>query len=285
VILGVVVAVLWGSCDLLATLASRRSGAFRTLATAQIAELIVCAAAWVAFRPSLAGAAGSVPTLLAAGVLTAAAYGALYRGLMLGPVMIVAPVASAYAVGPTVLAVIVLGEHLSVGAAVGATIAIAGVIVVTAARGNAVATNDADGRSGVGFGIVAMLGFAASAFLVAAFAQRVGWFAAVLLSRVGVVLTLVVVGVSLFLMRGQRNRPHPDRRAGTLAVLAGLGNLVGTSVYAYAGERNLIAVATAVSAMFPLVPVLGGFVLFRERIGRLQTAGIAVIIVGMVLLS
>ncbi|HYF12284.1 MAG TPA: hypothetical protein VEC09_08280 [Actinomycetota bacterium] len=56
-------------------------------------------------------------------------------------------------------------------------------------------------------------------------------------------------------------------------------------MYAHAGERNLIAVGTAVSALFPLVPVLGCFVLFHERISRLQTAGITVIIVGVVLLS
>jgi drug/metabolite transporter (DMT)-like permease len=142
-----------------------------------------------------------------------------------------------------------------------------------------------DGSTGVVFGMVAMLGFAASAFLVAVFAQRVGWFAAVLISRIGVVATVAAVAVWLSASGDRREQRHHERRTTILAALAGVGILVGTALYAYAGERNLVAVVTAVSSLFPLVPVLGGFVLFRERIGRLQTAGIAVIIVGLVLLS
>ncbi|HYF12285.1 MAG TPA: hypothetical protein VEC09_08285 [Actinomycetota bacterium] len=86
--------------------------------------------------------------------------------------MIVAPIAYAYAVGPTILAVPVLDQHLSTGAAIGAALAIAGVTAVTAASGRA-AVQRTPGGSGVTFGVVAMIGFAASAFLVAAFAQRV----------------------------------------------------------------------------------------------------------------
>jgi hypothetical protein len=74
VILGAVPA-LWGSGDLLATVASRRAGARRTLAIAQVTELCIGLAVWAVFRPSFAPGAGSVPALLATGVPTAAAYG------------------------------------------------------------------------------------------------------------------------------------------------------------------------------------------------------------------
>jgi hypothetical protein len=42
VVLGLAVAALWGVGDLLAALAARRVGAFRTVAVAQIAELAIC---------------------------------------------------------------------------------------------------------------------------------------------------------------------------------------------------------------------------------------------------
>lgn len=68
-------------------------------------------------RPAFALGAGSVPALLAAGVSTAAAYGALYRGLMFGARDDRGPIASASSMGPTILT----------GAAIGAALAIASV--------------------------------------------------------------------------------------------------------------------------------------------------------------
>src|SRR5918994_3022427 len=103
VIMGLAVAALWGTGDLLAAIAARRIGAFRTLAVAQMTELGLCIVVWPALRESFRRAPFPVEILLLAGVLSAASYGALYRGLMLGPVVLVAPVASAYAAGPAIL--------------------------------------------------------------------------------------------------------------------------------------------------------------------------------------
>ena len=46
-----------------------------------------------------------------------------------------------------------------------------------------------------------------------------------------------------------------------------------------------VAVVSALSALFPLVPILGGLALFRERVTRLQVAGIATIVAGLVVLG
>lgn len=78
----------------------------------------------------------------------------------------------------------------------------------------------------------------------------------------------------------------PPRVEGTGGgtILAGSVNLVGTALYARAGELGLVAIVSPVSALFPLGPVLGGYLLFGERLDRLQTVGIVVIIGGLVLL-
>jgi uncharacterized membrane protein len=132
VILGSAVAVLWGTGDLFAALAARRFGSIRTLAIAQSTELALCVGLWVLFPSLLNSAPVPIAPLLFIGVLTAVSYGALYQGLMLGPVMIVAPIAGAYAVGPVVLAVAFLDEQLSMTQRFGVTAAIAGVVAVTA---------------------------------------------------------------------------------------------------------------------------------------------------------
>jgi drug/metabolite transporter (DMT)-like permease len=284
VVLGLGVAALWGVGDLLAALAARRVGAFRTVAVAQIAELAICLTGWVVVRPPLPDSAVVIGTLLAAGVLTAAAYGSLYRGLMLGPVMLVAPIAAAYAIGPTLLAVVVLDEHLSLDGAIGAATAIAGVVVLSAGRATAPGPDDSRG-GGVPFAFVAMAGFAMSAFIIAALAQRAGWFATLLISRVGVAATLSVVamGPARGALLGAAGRPPP--RPTSLAALAGVSNLLGTALYARGGELGVVAVVTAVSALFPLVPIFGGYALFHERVGAVQLFGIAMIIIGLILLG
>jgi drug/metabolite transporter (DMT)-like permease len=283
--LGLSIAALWGTGDLLAALAARKFGAFRTLAFAQIIELGLCVAVWTIFRPSLLSSVGSAGMLLLAGVLTAGAYGALYQGLMLGPVTLVGPIASTYAVGPTVLAVVLLGEHLPTDGWIGCVAAIAGVGVVSAAHAKASAKPSVRERTGVPYGFAAMAGFAISAFMIAAFAQQLGWLPPLLLSRIGVALTLAAV--VLFVPRSQRSRGKGAyaRWPAILAVGAGLCNLVGTALYAHAGDLELVAVVSPISATFPLVPIVGGMIFFHERVGLIEVVGIGAIIAGLILLG
>jgi drug/metabolite transporter (DMT)-like permease len=283
-ILGLAVAALWGTGDLLAAFAARRIGAFRTVAIAQVLELALCLSGWVAFRPSLPRSAVSIEVLLLAGVLTAAAYGALYRGLMLGPVMLVGPISAAYAIGPTILAVVVLDERLSRVQAIGAAAAVIGVVVVSAGHGRVTEHSGVRGWGGVPFAFAAMIAFAMSAFIIAAFARETGWFATVLISRVGVAVTLALVAMRptrRLVVSVQTFAPRPV----AFAASVGICNLAGTALYARAGELGLVAIVTPVSALFPLVPILGGYVFFRERLGAVQLGGIGMIVVGLVLLG
>jgi drug/metabolite transporter (DMT)-like permease len=284
-ILGLAVAGLWGTGDLLAALAARRIGAFRTVAIAQVLEMALCVAGWITFRPSPPRSAVSIEVLLLAGVLTAAAYGALYRGLILGPVMLVGPISAAYAIGPTFLAVVILDERLSTVQAIGAAAAIIGVVVVCAGHGRVTEHSGVRGWGGVPFAFAAMIAFAMSAFIITAFARETGWFATVLISRIGVAVTLALVALrptrSWLVGSAQTFAPRPVG----FAAIVGICNLAGTALYARAGELGLVAIVTPVSALFPLVPILGGYVFFRERLGAVQMGGIGMIIVGLVLLG
>jgi drug/metabolite transporter (DMT)-like permease len=273
VILGLAVAVLWGAGDLLAAIAARTSGSFATLVIAQATELVLCVALAIVLRPAVDAEPVSIAVLLLVGVLTAAAYGCLYRGLMLGPVALVTPIASAYAVGPIVLAVLVLDERLAPINVAGAAFAIVGVVMATLRVGG---RRGPGGRAGVPFAFGAMAGFALSAFLIAALADRIG---------VAIVLAITMFSVPRAAKAAsaavrERRRSHVFRAAAA----AGACNLGGTAVYAYGGQLGSVAIVSAVSALFPLVPVVGGVLMFGERLEALQIAGIATIVLGLVLL-
>jgi drug/metabolite transporter (DMT)-like permease len=46
-----------------------------------------------------------------------------------------------------------------------------------------------------------------------------------------------------------------------------------------------VAITAAVSSAYPLIPLIGGLVLLRERMARLQAGGAVLILAGLVLLG
>jgi drug/metabolite transporter (DMT)-like permease len=51
------------------------------------------------------------------------------------------------------------------------------------------------------------------------------------------------------------------------------------------GSRHGIAIASVLSSQFAAVAALGAFLLFKERLSRLQLLGVVVVVAGVALLS
>ena len=117
ILLAVVVALCWGGADIVATLAARRQGALTTTSI----SLVVSATMLVFFgllafsqlALSLSTFVESIGIGFLTGLMAAIGYFSLYRGLELGPLAIVSPVAAADGAVGAVLAVFLLHEGLS----------------------------------------------------------------------------------------------------------------------------------------------------------------------------
>ena len=112
-------------------------------------------------------------SVIVAGAFATLAFYSLYRGLELGPVAIVSPVTAAYSAITLLLAVVLLNEHLSSLAAVGAGLTIAGVVGATAVP-RAVHRGDPEhdpGRAGIAYGFLAMGTFGVATFLIGSAAR------------------------------------------------------------------------------------------------------------------
>lgn len=282
-ILGLGVAALWGVGDLFAAISARRLGSFATLAVAQVTELVLCIGLWAVLRPTIDVQFDSTLAMLFIGILTAVSYGCLYRGLMLGPVSVVSPIAAAYAVGPAILAVAFLDERMTTFDVVGAAATILGVVVTTAAHRR---QHEQSARTGgIPFAFAAMAGFALSAFLIAMFAGSSGWLAPLLISRIGVAACLAITVVAIPQLRTDVLALADGRRSLRAATTAGACNLAGTALFAHGGEIGQVAIVSVVSALFPLVPIIGGVLMFHERLRNVQIAGIAMVVGGLMLLG
>ena len=75
--------------------------------------------------------AGMVPFAVALGALGVVSVAALYRGLAIGPVAVVAPVVASYVVITVILVVIFLGERLTIAQILAASVVFVGVVLTS----------------------------------------------------------------------------------------------------------------------------------------------------------
>jgi len=81
-----------------------------------------------------------------------------------------------------------------------------------------------------------------------------------------------------------RSRLRFTRRAVPLVVASGLAEVVGFAVFAV-GARHGIAVTAVLASQFAAVASVGAYVLFHERLGRVQLVGVTLVLVGVAALS
>jgi multidrug transporter EmrE-like cation transporter len=67
-------------------------------------------------------------------------------------------------------------------------------------------------------------------------------------------------------------------------IVSGLLEVFGGGIYVVAASHD-VAVAAVVSSQFAALAAIGGFLLFGERLQRLQVIGVGVIVVGVTALA
>lgn len=277
---GLLAAFGWGAADLTAAISGRRIGSFLTAGFAQAASLVALVVMGLAMGQHLGATGGEATILFVNGVFAAAAYLALYRSLEVGPVALVSPIVAAYAAITIVLAMVLLHEEL-VGIALAGTIVTLVGVVFTAADLKLLRSGSRLISEGVAWALVSMLLFGVATFVLGRYSQRIGWYSASLLSRVG-----NVAGVLAVVWFGRRRFL---RKVGssdvTIAAFVGLADMLGVVAYARGTELGLVSVVSAASAAFILIPVLGGLLLYKERPAVSQAAGVAMVGAGLVMLG
>ena len=268
-----------GTADVAATAVVRRLGVLRTTFLTHFCSIAIFTTymfvAWDLGVLSLAQWA----QLAGLSVLGTTVTVAFYRALQLGPVAIVSPVTSAYAVVVVLLAVAFVGERLSAGQAVAVAATIGGVVLAS--------INIGDIRSGRGIGpgvliaLVITVAIGVWIYSIGVLSRELGWFLPVYISRV---LTLAMLGPAAAI-----RRDWPWQRL-TVPLALGVvvvGVLETGSLLAFArgAEIGVISIVAAASTTYPIVPILGGLVIFHERISRTQLVGLAVVVAGLVMLG
>ncbi len=199
-----------------------------------------------------------------------------YAALRLGKVGIVAPIVSTEGAIAAVLAV-VAGEGISPGA--GATLGViaCGILLSGVTRDADQVPADPARVRALAFAIAAALAFGASLYATARVGASLPVAWAVLPARaVGVAAVTLPLAVT--------RRLTITRQALPFVVLSGLCEAAGFALFAVA-SRHGIAVSAVLASQFAAIAAVAAYLLFGERLARIQLAGVASIVVGVGILS
>jgi len=266
VLLALVSALCYGSSDFAAGLGGRRGDPAAVAVVAQPFGLVAAAIAVVVLS-GRSPTAGDLWWGALSGVGSGVGTVALYRGLTVASMSVVAPLSAVLSAAIPALTGLLIGERLAPLAWAGVVIALPAVALVSLAP----ASDSGSRKAGMVTGVIAGAGFALLFIgLDRAGTAAGGW---PLLPGQAVALTLVSAWLVLPGNRPDRSAWAATWRAGTVTgVLGGVANIA----YLAATGAAPLAVVAVVTALYPAMTVLLARFTLHERWSRLQALGLLV---------
>lgn len=290
IVLALLGAVVYGAADFSGGLASRRAPALAVVFCGQLAGVVVLGVLLVSVPGTLDPA--SFAWGAAAGLSGGVALLVFYRSLATGAMTVVAPLTSVMSAIVPVVGGAVLGERPSVLALVGVVLAVGAVVLVSAevpvARpSRADASAGTPGRlptlralrgpvvagallAGTGFGLL---------FVLLSRAAPDSGFWPLAGARTASLALLAVVAIV-----GRRSLLPRHAPVG-LVVASGVGDMTANLLFVLASRIGLLSIVGVLLALYPVATVLLAMVVLRERVHRLQVAGLALATAGVVLIA
>ena len=99
-------------------------------------------------------------------------------------------------------------------------------------------------------------------------------------------LVSALIAVLLFVVAVQRHDAQPPLYStfNIFGILSGAALAIGLLFYYFALEGSTVSVVVPLTATYPVVAVMLGYVLLRERPSLMQWAGVILVVAGVVLL-
>jgi drug/metabolite transporter (DMT)-like permease len=260
----------WGFADFFGPLKGRTLGALRVLVYVQLGGLVVIALI-VAIRgkgPADLAALFAIPAAIS-GTLGLYAY---YRGMAVGAMSIVAPIAGISAAVPVIFG-IATGDRPSLWQWLGIAGALGGVFLASREPGPGSRV-----AAGVGLALIAAIGFGGYFPPMHEAGHADFWWASLFFRMTSASVILAAVAI---------RRPSLAVEPIQVPVLAliGIGDMLGNLLFAAASTSGLVSITSVLASLYPIVTVVLARLVLKERVARSQEAGIALTLAGVALIS
>jgi drug/metabolite transporter (DMT)-like permease len=261
----------WGTGDFLGGLGARRLSTLTVLASATFAGLLAVAA-FVVVTGDAPPPAQAIALAAAAGLAGALGLGALYGGMAVGAMAVVAPISASGAVIPVVVG-LATGDRPTALQLAGMAVVLVGVVLASREPGG----GELRLAAGVPLALLAALGFGLY-FLLIDPASDDGAAWAVLVARSSA--TVVAAAAALALRSGL-----PRRADLPLLATIGIFDVSANAMLAVALTKGLAGLVAVLSSLYPVVTVLLARAVLGERVASAQRAGIVLALAGVAVIA
>lgn len=259
--LGLLSSLGWGVADFGGGLASRRAPVLGVLGGSQAASLLIAGPLLLARGEAAMHGTDYVIAALG-GVLGAVGLALLYRGLAIGRMGVVAPVAAVLTAALPVAFGFLTQGIPSAFAILGIAAAVASVVLVSRAP------DTGDGRpSGLRYGLAAGTIFGLFTITASQLSDDVVFGPTIVIR-----ITSVTVISAWILLRGQPWRV--ERRLWPMLLLVGVIDMLSTVSYLSAIAIGPLAIASILASLYPVVTTVLAALVLRERVTTTHAAGI-----------
>ncbi len=199
---------------------------------------------------------------LLAGLLGGIGITGLYRGLAVGRMGIVAPITGVLAAIIPVTAGIVLEGWPSEAVLIGIAVAIVAVVLVSRVA------DEGGGRAGLKEALIAGTAIGLFGVVISQIGDGFVFSSLTVIRGTQAVLVTVVVLITRSAWRAPR---------GTIPLIIGVGilDMAGNAFYLLGVQSGALAIASVLSALYPVTTVILAAMLLHERVTRDHTVGIA----------
>jgi drug/metabolite transporter (DMT)-like permease len=273
---GLGAAVAWATTTLCSSRSSRLIEPVSVVAWEMFVGLLITAPVVAVEGVPHALHGSSIAWLVVSGIGNVGGLVLAYGALRVAQVGLIAPLVSTEG---AVAAAITLAAGESVAPLTGAMLAViaAGVFLAACAESTPGGFRLTATSRAVVLAGVAALSFGVSLYATAKAGSK--------LPSAWVVLSARAIGVlALALPLALLGRLRLTRRVVPFVIASGVCEVLGFYSFT-AGARHGIAVAAVLSSQFAALAALGGYLLFKERLARIQLAGVLTVLVGVAVLS
>jgi drug/metabolite transporter (DMT)-like permease len=264
-------ALAWGAGDFGGGLASRKAPVFGVVLVSQLVGMGL-ALVLVIIRGEHFPTGTDLVISLVAGLLGGIGITALYRGLAVGRMGIVAPVTGVLAAVIPVAAGFALEGLPDILVQVGVVVAIVAVVLVSRVA------DEGGGRAGLREALVAGVALGLFGVAISGLSDGNVFGALTVIRLTQAVLVAVAVVVT-------RSAWRPARAVLPALFAVGALDMAGNSFFLLAVQTGQLAIAAVLSALYPVTTVILAAVILHERVTRDHVAGIVMAGVAIALIG
>ena len=280
IVFGVLGATGIGIADLITIGLARKIGLINTGLWEKLLAVLIVTPYFLFTSPGSAIIFEHWDLLVLLGFINLITYLVLIRSLQIGPVSVIAPLTTLFSIVSLGLAYLFLDEYLTYTQVIVIGVALVGAVVTVLKPGN-ISLFSSSLTAGVLLGLLATLLVGTQMFLQGTISKQVGWFLGVYFPMMFSIFGFI----PLSFYKGEIPWQSLSLRVFVLLLITSSLKIGGFFLFARGAELGSIGMVSVGATAYPVIPIIAGVLLFKERLVHTQVIGISLLLGSLAVLA